>query len=197
MVGDAQESFRRDLVGPLQRYRARFADQVATCDQVAAVLVDGPAAASRNRAGSHITGSAYVLSSDGCYVLLILHRALNRWLQPGGHLDQMESPWAAAEREAVEETGIGKLALHPWHAHHGHMPFDIDIHDIPARPAKGEPPHQHIDWRYIFISAERSLPVPQADEVHEARWMDVSALGDILSADAHRRLKAVLDWSAG
>ena len=38
-------------------------------------------------------------------ILLLVHRRLGIWLQPGGHVDPGETPWEAARRETVEETG--------------------------------------------------------------------------------------------
>src|SRR4028118_2353111 len=42
--------------------------------------------------------------------LLCLHRKLNKWLPPGGHIDPHELPDVAALREVEEETGL-KVAL--------------------------------------------------------------------------------------
>ncbi len=39
-------------------------------------------------------------------VLLVKHKKLRIWLNPGGHIDEGELPHEAAEREFFEETGI-------------------------------------------------------------------------------------------
>jgi ADP-ribose pyrophosphatase YjhB (NUDIX family) len=39
-------------------------------------------------------------------VLLLSHAGLDEWMYPGGHVDPGEHPAAAAEREALEETGL-------------------------------------------------------------------------------------------
>ena len=55
----------------------------------------------------HFTASGFVVSPDGSSLLLIHHRRLDRWLQPGGHIDPEDaSPIAAAAREVTEETGV-------------------------------------------------------------------------------------------
>src|ERR1019366_9544713 len=51
----------------------------------------------------HLTASALVMDKQG-NCLLIYHRFLKRWLQPGGHLDVEEMPQAGALRELKEET---------------------------------------------------------------------------------------------
>ena len=80
---------------------------------------EGHALDSRETYPGHVTTSALILSPDGARTLLIDHRTLKRWLQPGGHYEAEADPaapfWHSARREAVEETGIAGLRLHPWH----------------------------------------------------------------------------------
>ncbi len=103
----------------------------------------------RRIAEGHLTGSAVVVAADGTRVLLLHHRKLQRWLQPGGHADAGESSGeTVALREAGEETGIEGLALHPG----APRPLDVDVHDIPAR--RGEPTHQHLDLRYLVVAPD-------------------------------------------
>ena len=98
-------------------------------------------------AEGHLTGSAITVSHDGARVLLLHHRKLDRWLQPGGHGDPGETTGEeVALREALEETGIRGLALHPA----APRPLDVDVHDIPARGS--EPAHEHLDLRYLVVA---------------------------------------------
>jgi len=114
---------------------------------------------------AHLTGSAFVISHDGQRVLLLHHRKLNRWLQPGGHADEGESSGeAVALREAREETGIRGLALHP----RAPRPLDVDVHDIPARPA--EPAHQHLDLRYLVVAPAGAAHRPAPREARVTQW---------------------------
>ena len=89
----------------------------------------------------HITASGLVIRDDK--VLLILHPYLKSWLQPGGHIDDGESPIDAAIREVREETGF-ICALDS----NDSKPIDVDIHEIPLNSKKGEVAHLHIDLLY-------------------------------------------------
>jgi len=54
---------------------------------------------SENENNHHVTSSAFVISSRG--VILHLHRRLGIWVQPGGHVDEGESPEEACVRETA------------------------------------------------------------------------------------------------
>jgi 8-oxo-dGTP pyrophosphatase MutT (NUDIX family) len=94
----------------------------------------------RAHASGHFTGSAWLVSADGARVLLMHHRKLDRWLQPGGHADGDADLARVALREAGEETGVPQLRVE------GGI-FDLDRHRIPARA--NEPVHWHYDVRYV------------------------------------------------
>jgi 8-oxo-dGTP pyrophosphatase MutT (NUDIX family) len=114
----------------------------------------------------HLTGSALVVSARGERVLLLHHRKLDRWLQPGGHADPGESAGeAVALREAREETGIEGLRLHPT----APRPLDVDVHDIPARGA--EPAHEHLDLRYLVIAPDSAVAARCQEETNALRWV--------------------------
>jgi len=128
----------------------------------------------------HITASGVVLTRDRARVLLVFHRRLRRWLQPGGHVEPADDDLVeTARREVLEETGVG---LDP-----GVAPrlVGVDVHQIPARA--DEPPHWHHDLVFRFMAqGDRIAP----EWGREVRWCDVDRLGDYDADEALRRAVA-------
>jgi len=124
----------------------------------------------------HLTGSAIVISADGARTLLLHHRKLDRWLQPGGHADPGETAGEeVALREALEETGLAGLVLHG----KAPRPLDVDVHDIPARG--DEPAHQHLDLRYLVVAPAGAAFSRSPEETQDMRWVsweEAAALGE-------------------
>lgn len=110
----------------------------------------------------HVTASAIVVDCEHAYVLLLLHRRLGIWLQPGGHLEPGETPPQTAIRELFEECDVVAPVVPT------DVPLEIDLHSIPAHPQKNEPEHNHADFRYLFILRKKDLVI--SDESYEARW---------------------------
>ena len=54
----------------------------------------------------HFCASAYIVNPENKKLLLEKHKKYNKWLQPGGHIEDNETPEEAAVREVYEETGI-------------------------------------------------------------------------------------------
>lgn len=147
----------------------------------------------RRIAEGHLTASTLVLSRSGMQVLLLLHRKLDRWLQPGGHAEAGEtSGEIVALREAREETGIEGLELHP----HAPRPFDVDVHAIPARP--DEPAHAHLDLRYLVLAPDGAAVSRQLEEASDLRWFGWHELEDLgLDSGLRRALAKARALSEG
>jgi len=126
----------------------------------------------------HFTASAFVISPNRDALLLIHHRKLGRWLQPGGHLESEDlSVEDAARREVLEETGVSHLRLLD------STLMRIDSHQIPQYG--DEPPHLHIDLGVGFHTGSHEIgPI---DEVIEARWVPY---GELQSFDVDAALMA-------
>lgn len=109
---------------------------------------------SRKNSQGHITASGLVINDDK--VLLIFHPYIKRWLQPGGHIDEGETPINAAIREVYEETGLVCTL-----ASNEQDPIDIDIHLIPSNPKKGEGEHLHIDLLFQLKVEKQDVPMEE------------------------------------
>jgi 8-oxo-dGTP pyrophosphatase MutT (NUDIX family) len=165
-----------DLDEQLARHRPADAEEARDLEHIRGFVARHPRPFDRAIAEGHLTGSALVVSQDGARVLLLRHRKLQRWLQPGGHADAGEGAGeAVALREALEETGLAGLELHPA----APRPLDVDVHDIPARP--GEPAHQHLDLRYLVVAppgtAAPTLAVEEASDLRWFTWAEAEELG--------------------
>ena len=150
----------------LAQHRPEDEDESADLARIRAFVARHPDPFDRRIAEGHLTGSAVVVSADGRQTLLLHHRKLDRWLQPGGHGDPGEATGEeVALREAAEESGIQGLALHPA----APRLLDVDVHDIPARGS--EPAHEHLDLRYLVRAPHDAHVSPALAELHEIRWV--------------------------
>ena len=175
----------RSLLQDLAGYAQIFPEERAAAEAIARFLSAEPFPFSRSATAAHITGSAFILDRRARALLLIHHRALDRWLQPGGHVDEGEDAATAALREAAEETGLTGLRLISWRG--GLLPIDIDSHAIPANPRKGEAAHVHHDIRYL-IQAESAALSPDQTETLAACWVSLDELDATFPARIRQKL---------
>ncbi len=127
----------------------------------------------------HFTGSAWVVSADGERALLLHHRKLDIWVQPGGHADGDGDLAAVALREAEEETGLPGLRIE------GGV-FDLDRHAIPARGS--DPGHFHYDVRFVVRAGAHEGFVVN-EESHALAWVPVRDIaGDPHADESVRRM---------
>jgi 8-oxo-dGTP pyrophosphatase MutT (NUDIX family) len=110
----------------------------------------------------HVTGSGIITGALG--VLLLEHRRLHIWVQPGGHLEDGEAPWEAARRESVEETGLD-LALADATGPAPPRLVHVDVH-----PSAGG--HTHLDLRYALVTRGDPRPRPPVGESQQVRWYE-------------------------
>lgn len=119
------------------------------------------------------TATSYVIHEEK--ILLIFHKKFNKWLPPGGHIEENETADEAALREVKEETGLDvELILQEniWiptsnpNAHSLPRPYLCLIEQIPAY--KDVPAHQHVD--FIFLSKPKAEARISTQETHTVRW---------------------------
>ncbi|MDO8428754.1 MAG: NUDIX domain-containing protein [Candidatus Diapherotrites archaeon] len=117
----------------------------------------------------HFTAGTFIVHQSK--VLLILHRKLNKWLPPGGHVDENELPDQCALREAKEEVGL-KIKLISFANHLPKkfkttkvlvQPFHVNVHQISKN-------HEHVG--FVFFGKPIGKPKIKMNkkEIVKASW---------------------------
>lgn len=128
----------------------------------------------------HFTATAFIVDSQK-RTLLLWHKRLKRWMPPGGHVDDNETPQECAARECKEETGLdveivgdAQQDLFADCKEEGHMlkkPIAMLLENIPACPDRNEPAHQHMDFLFLARPVDEQQDLDHSnDESTEMRW---------------------------
>lgn len=168
----APTSALADAVAVVEAFTPIDDEQQAAREQILDLCETYPESLHRTCVTGHLTGSAVVVDRAVDRTLVLFHRKLQKWLQPGGHVDGDANLAAAALREAHEETGIDGLEV--WST-----PVDLDVHVVepPAEPA-----HLHLDVRFVVRAPDGA--VEQGNhESEELLWVALDEL-DLVELDA-------------
>ncbi len=160
---------REDLLRALEGHAPAGDEEAASLVRILRFLQEPADPFARANPKGHITASAVIGRPDGSEFLLVHHRKLSRWLQPGGHTEASDaSAFDAALREAREETGISRFE-----APLGRTILDVDVHAIP--PHGRDPAHSHFDIRYLLTSTEdaREHAASAEDPGRPMRWVSL------------------------
>lgn len=170
---------RQPLLDLLRRHLPADAHEAAMTAQTIAFVEAHPDSFERSLLEGHVTGSAWILSPDRQTVLLIHHRKLDRWFQPGGHADGNPDVAAVALQEAVEETGLTDVRLT------SPQIFDVDVHLIPER--ENLPAHLHYDIRFQCVSNDKIL-FGENREIKNARWFRLDEAEQVAQSESVSRM---------
>ena len=145
----------------------------------------------------HFTASGVIVNPERTKMLLLWHKKLGLWLQPGGHIEADEYPHDAAMREVKEETGLVPLLISYSFAlpisfasgSEEQMPSPMCMlaEKIPAYGS--EPEHVHMDMLYLMEHDECTVTSPEGREV---RWMGSKELYELNVSPAIRSIAAQL-----
>ena len=128
----------------------------------------------------HFTATAFIVDSKK-RTLLLWHKRLQRWMPPGGHVHENETPEETARRECKEETGLdveiigeAQQDLFDANPHEGNMlkkPIALLLENIPASVERNEPAHQHMDFLYLARPLNENAAREMAkDESDGMKW---------------------------
>jgi 8-oxo-dGTP pyrophosphatase MutT (NUDIX family) len=172
------------LLNLLKTYRTSDRDETDMVQRTIHFVEANPNCFERSLLTGHITAAAWILNNEATHTLLIHHRKLDKWLQPGGHCDGETDVISVAAKEAIEETGLQVVPLYE-------NIFDVDIHEIPARP--GIPAHLHYDIRFVFKASMTNEQLLPNEEVKALRWMK---LEDVHSFNDSRSIVRMVEKSS-
>jgi 8-oxo-dGTP pyrophosphatase MutT (NUDIX family) len=179
-----------DITEELAAYLQRYPDEATPLSEPMRLLAQG-CCTSRHDFPMHVTVGALLVRA-GAEILLVEHRAYGILLQPGGHLEPSDATLLdAALRELAEETGVDPQQVVPA----SRAPVYIEYGRVPARPAKGEPEHHHLDFGYAFTTRNADVGQVQESEVTGAGWYPLSEAARLVGDRIQRA--AVLPGPAG
>lgn len=121
--------------------------------------------------------SCFVIRNDK--VLLMKHSKLNIWLQPGGHVEDRETPDETALRETEEETGWKVEIMDEFipETDFGNRsedlpgPFNINLHWI-------REDHYHCGFQYLAQPVEE-VDATHSDEHDGLKWASEAELEEL------------------
>ena len=129
----------------------------------------------------HVSGSGWVVNPSRSHVLMMHHRKLGLWLQPGGHADSDADIHRVVLKETAEECGLTleqiKLV--------SETIFDVDVHTVFAN--QYDPRHNHFDIRFL-IEVDDQIPIPGNDESHDIGWIALNEVARFNNARSIYRL---------
>jgi 8-oxo-dGTP pyrophosphatase MutT (NUDIX family) len=161
----------------LKKYKERCPEELLIINRFDQFLKN-PHAYDRTHEFGHFTASAFILNADRSSLLMLHHKKLAMWLQPGGHADGEVDLLAVARKEAAEETGLSDLVLL------SDGIGDLDIHVVPA--FGDMPKHFHFDVRFFFQAQSNELL--KNDESHEVKWVPLNQIKNLNQEEGTQRV---------
>lgn len=124
---------------------------------------------------THFVVCAYIIHDNK--VLLIHHKKHSKWLPPGGHIEENETPDEALHREIKEEIGIEieTLQNNILNAKGSTkkelaIPFYINVHNV------GD--HDHCCFFYLCKPLTNKIKIKK-DEINDAKWFSKEDLDSV------------------
>jgi len=172
---------REDLLQRLQTYRTPFMEEAAMVARTQRFILAHADCFDRRLMQGHVTGSAWVINPARTHTLMLHHRKLGRWFQPGGHADGDPDILQVVLKETAEESGIDidHITLLSDEL------FDVDIHTI--YPSAHDHRHVHYDIRFLLQIDDR-LPIPGNSESHQIGWIPLTHVSHFNNARSLHRM---------
>lgn len=160
----------------LEEYLSYYANEKNNLIQLQGFITNGKNILSRLNTVGHITASGYIYAKEEQKILLLEHKKLNKFLQPGGHVEKEDSSLIeTSKREIYEETKLKDLELISISSNK-EVPFDINTHYIPENSKDNMPAHYHHDFRYLFMINKIEDVNIDVNESKSYKWIDIQEL---------------------
>lgn len=115
----------------------------------------------------HFCASVFIINPEDKKLLLVLHKKFNKWVQPGGHIEDNETPEEAAIREALEETGMEVELVGD------HFPRETDfIRPLAVQRNIRKENNEHIDFMYLAVPKSDPKTLYISEESNSIKWFD-------------------------
>lgn len=122
--------------------------------------------------------SAYTIDFKEKEVLLMYNKKLNKWLQPGGHIEGKETPIETAIRETFEETGVKIRIVGPTFDNISYQPIATERYQNKVGDM--------IDIQYLGIPLSKKLI---NNEKNITKWFSIDELQNALDIDEEIKIK--------
>ena len=121
----------------------------------------------------HFCVSVYVYDKINQKFLLVKHKKMGKWVQPGGHIEENENQEEAALREVQEETGLKVKLIGE------RIPRDCDF-ILPLAIQKNEvkEDHYHLDFVYVAEVIGENKIVQNEEESDGIAWFTLDEISD-------------------
>ena len=139
----------------------------------------------------HFCASVFVIDPETKKILLVLHKKWNRWTQPGGHIEDKETPEETALREVYEETGVKVRLIGERFPREDDFIRPLGIQKNRRTTDDGET-HMHIDIIYAAVpNDEENKLVLNKEESDAIKWFSREELDFI---DCFPDIKITMDY---
>ena len=134
----------------------------------------------------HFCASAFIINPYNKKILLVKHKKNRRWTQPGGHIEDDETPEETALREVYEETGLRVRLIGE------RFPREDDfIRPLGIQKNRNMMGDLHIDIIYPAIPNDDKKETLNIEESDDIGWFSRS---DLESIDCFPDIKITMDY---
>jgi 8-oxo-dGTP pyrophosphatase MutT (NUDIX family) len=132
------------------------------------------------------TASGFIIHPSEAKILLLKHKKIGKWLQPGGHIELNENPVQALTHEIEEETGLKPNQYTIIEPAESPKPIGLSASNyvlpLPFYMNEhfwdGKGPHKHIDICYL-IKSKTEVVTDDPDGASAIGWFDFKEIQEL------------------